>query len=476
MKTERTRKLVTIMFTDIVGYSRMMSANEDRALWLLDKHDSALSHSIEKFGGKILKRMGDAVFAEFGSATSAVQCGIDIQQALRAHNDENTPEDQLCIRIGIHLGDVVVRDNDLFGEGINIAARLEPLAHPGGICISQAVFQAIKMSSDIEPILVGEVELKNILERHVIYQFPPFYEVSTKNELPKETRGSAGKGSHVKLARTEKLPPTNSGLPILVLYFVFIILGGLTGWLIAPASPSKPFELHVSEIHDARHIVVSLSQTKSNEMQNLWHRVSVKGKDELLGLQRTDQSEANDRRIKDILIQEFNDIIGGTSPLVQSAGSSDKVTTAAKNRQTFESLFPDELSVLLKPRGIAERTIKRFNDDPTSLWFIYLAILAVVGCGIGAFVTQRPATTRYVFDDIRDVDEMFEYLVGELGFKPPIRQGKSLVFRAKLSTFLMWGVTKFSVRIDGNSVVVSGQALFVKKLTKLLIALAGKTT
>ena len=70
---------------------------------------------------------------------------------------------------------------------------------------------------------------------------------------------------------------------------------------------------------------------------------------------------------------------------------------------------------------------------------------------------------------------MFEYLVGELGFKPPIRQGKSLVFRAKLSTFLMWSITKFSVRIDGNSVVVSGQALFVKKLTRLLVAHAGKT-
>lgn len=193
MGSDHSRKLAAIMFTDIVGYSRMMSANEDHALSLLDIHDGYVASIIAQHGGTILKRMGDAVFAEFESAIAAVRCGIQMQERLREHNDSAAAGDQLCIRIGIHLGDVVVRDKDLFGEGINVAARLEPLAKPGGICISDAVYQAVKRQSGIEPVLVGEVELKNIVERHVIYQFPPFYQVAGAAGNPKHGAGGGAR-------------------------------------------------------------------------------------------------------------------------------------------------------------------------------------------------------------------------------------------------------------------------------------------
>ncbi len=486
MSLERSRKLVAIMFTDIVGYSRMMSNDEDQALRLLDTHDAILSRSIEKFGGTILKRMGDAVFAKFESATDAVRCGIDIQQQIGLHNQDCGPSEQLCIRIGIHLGDVIVRGNDLFGEGINVAARLEPLAQPGGICISQAVFQAIKSSGGIEPLLVGEVELKNILERLVIYQFPPFYAVDAVRQESNPPAGSRSKSSRIKLVRAEKLPPANSGLQVvlftLVLGVVVAVVGGVVGWNFSPRSNTSPFELHGSEIRDARHIAASLSQSKSGRVEEIWRLVSVEGKYELRALQNAAPSESSDGQQKRVLLRELNGIIGGTQRLTPSGSTSDGMT-ADINRRTLEALFPDDISVLLRPRDfptwMTERVRglpERVRADVSILWKLAVLIMLGVASLIGFYVTVRPAVTRYIFDDIRDVDEMMEYLIGELGFKPPVWQGKSLVFRATITNYLLWGTTKFTARIDGSTVVVSGPAIFVKRLTKSLFALMSESS
>ncbi len=477
MSLERSRKLVAIMFTDIVGYSRMMSNDEDQALRLLDIHDATLSRSIEKFGGTILKRMGDAVFAKFESATDAVRCGIDIQQQLGLHNQDCGPSEQLCIRIGIHLGDVIVRGNDLFGEGINVAARLEPLAQPGGICISQAVFQAIKSSGGIEPLLVGEVELKNILERLVIYQFPPFYTVDAVRQESNPPAGSRSKSSRIKLVRAEKLPPANSGLQVvlitLVLSVVVAVVLGVVGWNFSPRSNISPFELHRSEIRDARHIVATLSQSKSGRVEEIWRLVSIEGKNELRALQNAAPSESSDGQQKRVLLRELNGIIGGTQRLAPSGSTSDGMT-ADINRRTLEALFPDDISVLLRPRNFLNHLTERVRADERRLWMVL--IMLFVATGIFVYVTERPAVTRYIFEDIRDVDEMMEYLIIELGFKPPVRQGKSLIFRATFAIFFVWGVTKFTARIDGNSVIISGAAIFVKRLTKSLFALLSESS
>jgi len=169
------RKLAAIIFTDIVGFSQKMSVDENLALQLLDTHNDILDHSIERFQGRILKRMGDAIFAEFESANNAVNCAIDIQTKLTDYNTDKPTKYLIAIRIGIHLGDVVIRGDDLFGDGINIASRLEPLAEPGGICITQAVYQSVKAHIEIKPELIGEVKLKNIEDKQIIYKFPSFY-------------------------------------------------------------------------------------------------------------------------------------------------------------------------------------------------------------------------------------------------------------------------------------------------------------
>lgn len=119
--------------------------------------------------------MGDAVFAEFGSSVDALNCAIRIQEKLKEYNHDKGEDERILVRIGLHEGDVIVRGDDLFGEGVNVAARLEPLADPGGICISEALYQSVRNATKIEAVRVGDVELKNILQKYTIYKIPSLY-------------------------------------------------------------------------------------------------------------------------------------------------------------------------------------------------------------------------------------------------------------------------------------------------------------
>ncbi len=165
-----TRRLSAILFTDIEGYSRMMQNDERRTLELLVEHNAILMPVMEKHGGKIIKTVGDAILAVFDSCLSAVDASVEIQEALKTRALD-AAKDTLRVRIGIHLGETVFRDNDVFGNGVNIAARLQPLADPGGICISQAVYDQIQNHYAGRAVRVGPVNLKNITDPVVIYRF-----------------------------------------------------------------------------------------------------------------------------------------------------------------------------------------------------------------------------------------------------------------------------------------------------------------
>ena len=169
------RKLVAIMFTDIVGYSKMMSNNETRAFALLAEHNSILEVWFQKYNGRILKKIGDAFLAEFSSTIDALSCAVEIQNDLKKYNESRIEEKKILIRIGIHLGDVIVKDDDIFGEGVNVAFRLEQLADPGGVCLSSAVYESARSFKMFNMIKQGEVELKNILEKYLVYKVPSVY-------------------------------------------------------------------------------------------------------------------------------------------------------------------------------------------------------------------------------------------------------------------------------------------------------------
>ena len=154
MSTE-DRKLAAIVFTDICGFTQLMSRDENKAMSLLDQQRTLLKPIIKNFNGEWLKEIGDGVLISFPSAVKAVTCSLEIQRIL-AHNPE------LTLRIGIHIGDVIKKGGDVFGDGVNIASRLEPLAEPGGICVSERVHEDIKNKPDISAAFQEEQLLKGI--------------------------------------------------------------------------------------------------------------------------------------------------------------------------------------------------------------------------------------------------------------------------------------------------------------------------
>ena len=175
MPTERTeqRKLAAIMFTDMVGYSALAQQNEALALKLLEEHRRLLRPLFGKYHGTEIKTIGDAFLVEFTSALDAVQCAAQMQKILTEHNASSSETIKIQIRIGLHLGDVVYRENDVFGDGVNIASRIEPLAKPGGICLSQQVYDQVHNKFTGTFIKIGAVDLKNIRAPVNVYRLVP---------------------------------------------------------------------------------------------------------------------------------------------------------------------------------------------------------------------------------------------------------------------------------------------------------------
>lgn len=169
-QAEPARKTRAIMFSDIQGYSKLMGEDEPLALKLLEEHNSICVPHIQRHRGQILKFIGDAILSAFESATDAVQCAVELQRMLAERNGSRPDIVPLVIRIGIHIGDVVFKDGDVFGDGVNVAARIEPLAEPGGVAISQTVYDMIKARPEIQTVNLGGKELKNIKEAVNIYK------------------------------------------------------------------------------------------------------------------------------------------------------------------------------------------------------------------------------------------------------------------------------------------------------------------
>jgi len=158
-----SRQLAAIVFTDIVGYTVLMGDDEQKAFELLNKNRELQKPLIEKYGGRWIKELGDGVMASFSTATDAVQCAISIQQACNSIPG-------LQLRIGIHLGDVVFENEDVFGDGVNIASRLQAIAPPGSIYISEAVHNNIANKKEINTKFVRAETLKNVKEPVRIYE------------------------------------------------------------------------------------------------------------------------------------------------------------------------------------------------------------------------------------------------------------------------------------------------------------------
>jgi len=157
------RKLAAIMASDVVGYSRLMGRDESGTLARLRKNRSeTLDPVLTKYGGRLVKLTGDGALIEFASAVDALSAAIEFQQAMTEANGDQPADTALVFRMGLHLGDLIVDGDDLYGDGVNIAARLEGEAPPGGIVVSGALHEAAAGKLQAEFVDLGRLSLKNI--------------------------------------------------------------------------------------------------------------------------------------------------------------------------------------------------------------------------------------------------------------------------------------------------------------------------
>ncbi|MBX7201267.1 MAG: adenylate/guanylate cyclase domain-containing protein [Rhodospirillaceae bacterium] len=156
------RQNTAIMFTDIVGYSAQMGKNEAAMVAKLQIHNEIMRNQIVRNRGTVIKTIGDAFMVRFRSAESAVQCAMDCQKAIGAYNKGKPDGDQFHIRIGVHMGEVIHTGTDVFGEGVNIAARIEPKADPDGICVSDVIANAARNKVPAHFMSLGRLPMKNI--------------------------------------------------------------------------------------------------------------------------------------------------------------------------------------------------------------------------------------------------------------------------------------------------------------------------
>ena len=231
-----TRKIAAILVADVVGYSRLAGADEDRTLARLRALRSDLiDPTIAVHHGRVVKRTGDGILIEFRSVVDAVRCAIEVQNGMIERNAGLPPERRIEFRIGIHLGDVVEEsDGDLMGDGVNIAARLEGIAKPGAICLSEDAYRQVSGRLDMEVTDLGQIELKNI-ER-------PIRVYSLQVGVPAQAKPAT------ELKAPEKPPepkPRSALLPLIAGIVAFIVVAGgawyfLAGTRTAPAVAIAP--------------------------------------------------------------------------------------------------------------------------------------------------------------------------------------------------------------------------------------------
>ena len=187
--SEGERRLAAIMFTDMVGYTALTQSNEARAMRLLETQNGILLPLVREHGGTPVKTIGDAHLAEFPSALEAVRCAVGIQRKLRQYAKATPSEQQFKLRIGVHMGDVIHKDKDVYGDAVNIASRIQPLAEPGGVCISQQVYDQVQNKVDYKLERLPLRQLKNVsasIEVYKVVDVETEWRAPPESEMPKE--------------------------------------------------------------------------------------------------------------------------------------------------------------------------------------------------------------------------------------------------------------------------------------------------
>jgi adenylate cyclase len=259
------RKLAAIMFTDMVGYSALAQRDDKLALELLEEHRQLLREIFPRFNGVEIKTIGDAFLVEFQSALEAAQCAIEIQRTLAKRNHDVPVERRIEVRIGIHIGDVVHRGGDVYGDGVNIASRIEQLANAGGICVSMDVERQIRNALEARFEKLAPTELKNISVPMDLFRIVLPWE--KESEVRSQIRRGEG---HRSAVRERAAAPTSRRLA-LIGGLVLVLIVAIGWWWTtqsrrASPSPSAPSAMHAADQKSIAVLpFVDMSQAKDQE-------------------------------------------------------------------------------------------------------------------------------------------------------------------------------------------------------------------
>jgi class 3 adenylate cyclase/tetratricopeptide (TPR) repeat protein len=265
------RKIAVILAADIAGYSRLIAEDEEETLRRFEGYRAVFSEFVERGGGRIFNTAGDAILAEFQSAVEAVRCAVDVQETLKARNLAYPPSRHMNFRIGITIGDVVEREGgDLLGDGVNIAARLESVAPPGGICVSRSVHEAVASKMTLRFSDAGPQALKNIPERvhaytlsiegantgAVVLQQPP------PKEPAKQGKPAAPATSAARPTIPVKIDLQSNWLT-LVLAGLAVLLAGIYAYEYLPRSTPDPAPVATAPAEPAETVKAPAAETPS---------------------------------------------------------------------------------------------------------------------------------------------------------------------------------------------------------------------
>ena len=465
------RKLTAIMFTDIVGYSKIMSTNEKIGLELLDSQSELVLPIIKNFNGKILKQMGDAFFVDFSSSINAIECSVEIQKALKDYNYSKDSGEKLLLRIGLHIGDVFIKEGDLFGEGINVAARLEPLAEPGGICMSQAFYDSVKVKSDFSAVRIGDVALKNILSKYTIYKIPSFYAEDYIEPVSNSETDSFQ--INYKIKNIKKLPPPSRGVLetsfiLIPAYFGLILFTMFLTFMILDDDQIGKFEITnsqslIQELKNPNNKATSYIKTLLYaETNNLIDTLKVESiNDSIVRIIR-----------KDINRLLLNGYVNYENELIRTFSFSNKFKEKIKtyqlsNEKTLEGrLILGQIfkgSIKETPDGVFETLT---NVAPSIIIDNFKSPVHYIVL-ILSILTYALTSIKITFEDIRDVDKVLGYFVEQMGFKKPIYLDKQIIYKPTLMQVFLWGSSKVRARVDGNAIYLIGNIAIIKKLEKM---------
>jgi len=256
------RRLATILMADVAGYSRMMGKDEERTVQMLRGHRQIVDALLASHRGRIFNTAGDAILAEFPSAVEAVRCATDIQSALRSRNEHFPEEERMWFRIGINLGDVIVQGTDLLGDGVNVAARIQTIAEPGGVCISGSVYDQIQNKLTLQFKLLGERSFKNIAQP--IRTFSIAEANGTAMPVTVSTPKAAKRGNKVAV--------------IGAVLCAFVLMTGLASWLYRDHQAR-----HAEEIRQAIEVERQAAETQ---------RLAVEAKNARTEMERIEKERA----------------------------------------------------------------------------------------------------------------------------------------------------------------------------------------